>query len=79
MTLQFCTQFVDEWQVADEEAIAAALVGLLEHEHKLVEGAAAVSVAVAMREAHRFPGANLAVVLCGSNISFSTVKELLAK
>lgn len=77
VTLDYCTRHVDEWQTVSEAEIAAALRFVLSNEHKLIEGAAAVSVAVAMREGARFTGANQVVFLCGANIATNTLVDVL--
>ncbi len=72
-------RFVDEWVTLSEQEIAAALVGLLRHEGKLVEGAAACAVAAALRLRDRCRGRRVVVVCCGGNIAAATVGRLLAE
>jgi threonine dehydratase len=70
-------RFVDEWVAVSEEEIGAALVGLLQHEGKLVEGAAACAVAALLRLRGRCRGKRVVVVCCGGNIAAATLARLL--
>jgi hypothetical protein len=38
VTLEYCCKLVDEWAIIDEAAISNAMLGLLWHHGKLVEG-----------------------------------------
>ena len=40
LTLRPCIDHVDEWVTVTEEEIAAAVVGVIQHHSKLIEGAA---------------------------------------
>ncbi|GLI67676.1 hypothetical protein VaNZ11_011837 [Volvox africanus] len=73
VTLQPCSNFVDEWVTVSEAEIAEALVGLLEEQSKLVEGAAACALAAFKRLAPRFAGKCVVVVCCGGNISVASL------
>jgi threonine dehydratase len=68
---------VDEWIVVDEQAIEAALVHLVTAEHKLVEGAAALTLAAYWQAADRFANTTCVLVMCGANISASTLRRVL--
>jgi threonine dehydratase len=72
-------RFVDEWVALTEAEIAAALVSLLHHEGKLVEGAAACAVAALLRQRARWRGKRVVVVCCGGNIAAATLGRLLAE
>ena len=38
LTLQPCIEYVDEWVTLNEEEIGRAVVGVLQHHSKLIEG-----------------------------------------
>lgn len=92
LTLPLCTALVDEWVCVGEAGIASALLLLLKAEHTLVEGAAALALAACLQvcqgeaeqlgpQTLRWRGHTLrrvAVVLCGRNIQFETLKTLMA-
>ncbi|HXV94096.1 MAG TPA: pyridoxal-phosphate dependent enzyme, partial [Pseudonocardia sp.] len=49
VTLPLCAELVDEWVLVDEPEIRAALRHFVDTRHQLVEGAAAVAIAAALR------------------------------
>jgi threonine dehydratase len=77
ITLALCAQLVDRWILVDEAEIAAGVRAVLEHHHQLVEGAAGVAVAALAPLAAAMPGARVAVVSCGANISPQALRALL--
>jgi threonine dehydratase len=62
-------EFVDEWALVEEPEIRSALRLVIDTEHQLVEGSAAVAIAAGLRVARTRPGQTIAVVSCGANIS----------
>ena len=50
LTLQPCIDHVDEWISVTEAEIASAVVGMLRHHSKLIEGAAGCSVAALIKK-----------------------------
>ena len=77
ITFDLCRALVDEYVLVDEAEIAAAIRSTIEAEHLLIEGAAGVAVAAYHKRRASFRGQNVAVVLCGANISLQTLKALL--
>jgi len=77
ITLPLCTQLVDRWVEVSEADIARTLYGYIEHEHQLIEGSAAVAVRAAIEDAADARYSNVAVVVCGGNISLSNLKAVL--
>jgi threonine dehydratase len=77
ITFDLCRTLVDEYVLVDEQEIAAAIRTLIEAEHMLVEGAAGVAVAAYHKRQANFRGKNVAIVLCGANISLQTLKAIL--
>jgi threonine dehydratase len=77
ITLPLCTELVDEWILVDEAEIRAALRLMIDTEHELVEGSAAVAIAAALTAADRTHGQAIAVVSCGANISADALARAL--
>ena len=77
ITFDLCRALVDEYVLVDEEEIAAAIRTTIEAEHLLIEGAAGVAAAAFYKRRASFRGQNVAIVLCGANISLQTLKALL--
>lgn len=77
VTFPLCRDLVQRYLEVDEAAIAAALVGCLEHQHLLVEGAAAVAFAACLADRAR-RGQRVAVVVCGGNLPLATLRTVLA-
>lgn len=75
VTFPLCRDLVDEWIEVSEADIVTALRDAIEHDHLLVEGAAALAMAAVRRLSG--PTGRLVVVLCGANISAATLKKVL--
>ena len=45
--------------------------------HKIIEGAAAVALGCFMKNAERFKGQKVAIVICGANITTKRLTEIL--
>jgi len=78
VTLQPCIDFVHRWELVDEAEMAAALRSILEGERLLVEGAAAVALAVRMRDSRPADGRVDCVVICGGNLDIDDLRSVLA-
>jgi len=77
ITVPLCAAVVDRWLQVDEDAIAAAMRGCLRHQHTLVEGAAGVAIAALLADGE-LRGRSTAVVVCGGNLPWSRLQELVA-
>jgi threonine dehydratase len=77
ITFPLCTELVDEWILVEEDKIHEALRLVIDTEHQLVEGAAAVAIAAAIEAGRTRPDQTIAVVSCGANISTSTLRTAL--
>jgi threonine dehydratase len=77
ITLPLCAELVDEWVLPPEEAIYEALGFVIDTRHQLIEGAAAVAVAAGLEYGRRNPGATVAILSCGANISSTTLASAL--
>jgi threonine dehydratase len=76
ITLDLCKNVIDRCVLVSEAEILAAMRLILETEHWLIEGAAAVAVAAFLKEAHRYEGNRPVVVLCGRNVSPAVLLRL---
>jgi threonine dehydratase len=77
ITLDLCRDFVDAYITVTEEEIKDSLREFIQTQHMLIEGSAAVAVAAFKKQADRFSGLNVVVVICGGNISLETLKTVL--
>ncbi len=77
ITFPMCQELVDTWALVGEAQIAAGVRLLLEHEHQIAEGAAGVAVAALEQVAEQFAGRSLAVIVCGGNIAWERVQQLM--
>ena len=78
VTFALCRDLVDRFVEVDENAIAAAILGALEHQHLLVEGAAAVAIAACLQD-RELRGRRAAVVVCGGNLPRTVLERLLRR
>jgi threonine dehydratase len=69
VTLELCRNAIDRAIFVSEDEILAAMRLVLEAEHWVIEGAAAVAVAAFRQDAHRWAGKTVAIILCGRNVS----------
>jgi threonine dehydratase len=69
VTLELCRDVIDRAILVPEDEILAAMRLILEAEHWVIEGAAAVAVAAFLHDAQRWTGKTVAIVLCGRNVS----------
>lgn len=77
VTLPICQRAIDRGVLVSEEQIRAAMRLVLQTEHWLIEGAAAVAVAAFRQEIHRWDGKRVAIVLCGRNVSPEVLARVL--
>ncbi|HWQ13635.1 MAG TPA: threonine/serine dehydratase [Roseiflexaceae bacterium] len=77
VTFELCRALIDEFVLVSEEEIAAAMRLFIEAEHMLIEGAAGVAVAAYRRLASQLRGQTAGVVICGANVSLTTLKSIL--
>lgn len=77
ITFDICKKFVDDYILVSEQEIQDAIVTLIKTQHLLVEGAAGVALTSLLKNAKRFQGKNVVVVLSGANISVDTLKKVL--
>ncbi|MGZ0151237.1 pyridoxal-phosphate dependent enzyme [Kribbella sp. WER1] len=78
ITFGLCRELVDDWVLVSEDAIRDALRLVIDTEHQLIEGAAALAFAAARERRTELAGRRVAVVSCGGNMSSSTLARALA-
>lgn len=78
ITFELCRSLVDEWVLVGEAEIRSALAMVIDTEHQLIEGAAAVAFAAARIRRDDIKGQRIAILSCGGNISSRTLVEALS-
>src|SRR5258708_23021235 len=76
ITLELCKNVIDRCVLVTETEILAAMRLILETEHWLIEGAAAVAVAAFLKEARGYEGKRTVIILCGRNVSPAVLMRL---
>ena len=77
ITFPICQELVDDFILVKEEEIKTAIKLVVNEHHKIIEGAAGVAVASFIKEANRFEGKNVAIIICGSNIATEKLVEII--
>lgn len=77
ITLPLCTELVDEWVLITEPEIHSAVRYMIDTEHQLVEGAAAVAIAAGLKAGQGCTGQARVIVSCGANISSAALAEAI--
>jgi len=78
ITFAMIQQFVDRIVTVSEEALASAIVGTVETEHLILEGAGAAGVAAVIAGKVNLAGRQAVVVLTGSNIDLNRLARVVA-
>jgi threonine dehydratase len=76
VTLGICQRVIDASVLVTEEEILSALRRVRDTQGWLMEGAAAVALAGFLKEAARFAGKSVAVVICGGNVSGEVLERI---
>lgn len=69
ITFPLCQRLADEFVLIDEADIAAAMREYIDAEQETIEGAAGVAVAALLQRADAIRGRQVAVIICGGNVS----------
>ena len=77
ITFELIQRFVDRIVTVGEADLAAAVVGLVEHEHLVAEGAGAAATAAIAGRRVRVEGRRVAAIVTGSNIDRARLASLL--
>ncbi len=77
ITFPICQEQVDEFLLLSEADIEEAIRFVAHTHHRIIEGAAGVSVAAVMKNKDRFVGNTTVVIICGGNIDIEVFKGIL--
>ncbi|MDR8390530.1 threonine/serine dehydratase [Aliifodinibius sp. S!AR15-10] len=77
ITFDLCKELVEQFILVSEEEIAESIRLMISKHSKLVEGAAAVAVASFLKEIEQFKGGTSVIIICGANISYKQLKDIL--
>lgn len=79
ITLSFVHRLVDQWVTVTEPEIGRAMVAIMRHEHRMVEGSAAAAYAAVMNPVinRQWVNKRVVVVMCGSNVSYDTITMVM--
>lgn len=76
VTLGICKDVIDRAVFASEDEILATMRSVQQAKGWLMEGAAAVAFAAFLKEARRYAGKTVAVIICGGNVSPEILRRL---
>jgi threonine dehydratase len=76
ITFDILARLLDDFVTVEEDAIRGAFLDLIEVEHVLVEGSAAMAYAACRRHARAAEGST-AVILCGGNVGADKLRQVL--
>ncbi len=79
ITFGIAAQLVDEWALISEEEIAREIKYMLKNNQMIIEGAAALSLAYIRRNASRFIGKNIVLIICGRRLGYKTLSEIVRR
>ena len=77
ITLEICERVIDRNIFISEAEIASAIRDMARHENFMIEGAAGVALAAGLKDAHKYKGKKVAVIVCGRNIALDTFLSVM--
>ena len=77
ISFPICQQVIDRHVLVSETEIAEAMRDMAAHERFIIEGAAGVALAAALKTASDYRGGKIAVVICGRNVALDTFRSAL--
>lgn len=77
ITFDYCKNYVDQYMLATEKEIIAAIKILFNQERLVTEGAAALTLASLELNKQNIKNKNIVLVLCGGNISADMLKKAI--
>ena len=77
ITFPICQQVIDRNLLISESEIAGAMRDMAATENFIIEGAAGVALAAALKSASDYHDRKIAVVICGRNITLDTFRSVL--
>ena len=79
LCFEIAREVVDDLVMVDEAQIAMSILRLLELEKTVVEGAASVPLAAAMRRSLGLEGKKVVLCLCGGNIDVTVISKVIER
>lgn len=76
VTLEVCRSVIDRSIMVSEDEILSAMRRVRDTRGWTIEGAAGVAVAAFLKEADRYQGKTVVVVICGGNLSAEVMRQL---
>lgn len=76
LTFDICRTLVDDYVLVSEAEIHAAMRLFMESSHQIIEGAAGAAIAAFLKYKEHLQGKNVAVIICGANISSDVLKSI---
>lgn len=77
ITFAICQKYVDRYTLVSEQEIKNAIRLMLENQHLLIEGAAALGLAAILKDYQQYKNKNVVIILSGGNISLENLKTVL--
>ncbi len=77
ITFDLCRQLIDDYILVNEDEIAKAIKLMFESYNKIIEGSAGVALSAFLKHPDQFRHKNVAIVLCGGNISGKKLRTIL--
>ncbi|HZX09715.1 MAG TPA: pyridoxal-phosphate dependent enzyme [Acidobacteriota bacterium] len=77
ITYDLCRDYVDRFVILSEHEIKQAIKLVIEKEHFLLEGAAALSVAALIKEKENFIHKKVVLIISGSKLSLEKLKQII--
>ncbi|MBT8098490.1 MAG: threonine/serine dehydratase [Gammaproteobacteria bacterium] len=77
ITFELCRSLVDEFVLVNEESISRGMRDYMAFENEAIEGAAGVALAGLVQKSDELGGKNVAVIICGGNVSEETINKVM--
>ncbi len=77
ITFPICQKVVDECLLATEAEIAEGISFAVHTHRKIIEGAAAVTIACLLKNKEKFKNTRVVLIICGANIDAEKLKKLI--
>ncbi len=77
ITYDICKQVVDDFILVSETEIKQSIKMMIDVHHKIIEGAAGVTLASFLKQKEQYVGKKIVLLMCGANIATAKLKEIL--
>lgn len=77
ITFPICQELIDDFILVSEDDIKEAIHFVAHKHHRIIEGAAGVSVAAVLQHKERFKGKTTVIIICGGNIDVELFKKII--